>query len=439
MIIKWKKETAVLLLGDLFLFTLALWLTLFLRLMKFPDEELFRLHIYPFSWVFVAWVIIFFITGLYDRQTNNLKRKLPSIIFNSQIVNSIVAAIFFYFDLLPNVAGITPKTNLIIYLVISTVLIYLWRVYFVDLAYFGRAETALLVGEGSEVEDLSKEMSKNKNYRMNIKRVLELDENVIRDIKNKKILSVIMDPRNVLVGKINMTEAIFLDVKFIDIKDIYEDIFKKVPLSFIDDRWFLENVSNHPKVIYEIFKRVMDIVVSIFLMVPFLLILPFVAIVIWLEDRGPIFIKQERIGQGNKIINVFKLRSMTANDIGYWPSENDKRITRVGRLLRKTRLDEFPQLWNVFKGDMSLIGPRPDIIGLGQQLKDELKYYKIRNIIKPGLSGWAQINQDLPPHSLEETKERLAYDFFYIKNRSIALDIEIALKTIKTLLSIVGK
>jgi lipopolysaccharide/colanic/teichoic acid biosynthesis glycosyltransferase len=117
----------------------------------------------------------------------------------------------------------------------------------------------------------------------------------------------------------------------------------------------------------------------------------------------------------------------------------DPRITRFGRFLRKYSIDELPQLLNVVRGDISLIGPRPDLEAMGKDLAQRLPYYTVRNLIKPGLSGWAQIKQDIAPHSLEETRERLAYDLYYLKNRSFILDLTIALKTVKTLLSRTGK
>jgi len=130
---------------------------------------------------------------------------------------------------------------------------------------------------------------------------------------------------------------------------------------------------------------------------------------------------------------------MKSSDRGAWVMDNDKRITHVGSFLRKSRIDELPQLWNVLRGDISLIGPRPDIYDLGQELAHNIPYYTVRSTIKPGLSGWAQINQDVPPQSLEETKVRLAYDLYYVKNRSIVLDGQIIIKTIRTLLSRGGK
>jgi lipopolysaccharide/colanic/teichoic acid biosynthesis glycosyltransferase len=178
----------------------------------------------------------------------------------------------------------------------------------------------------------------------------------------------------------------------------------------------------------------MDICIAGVLAVLSLLVYPFVIFAIKIEDGGPIFIIQERVGQGNRPIKLWKFRSMRGSDGGVWLTKEDGRVTRVGRFLRRSRIDELPQLWNVVFGDISLIGPRPDIMDLGKKLAQELPYYTVRNLIKPGLSGWAQLKQDLPPQSVAETRIRLAYDLYYLKNRSFILDVTIALKTIKVLL-----
>ena len=162
-----------------------------------------------------------------------------------------------------------------------------------------------------------------------------------------------------------------------------------------------------------------------------------------LEGRGPIFTYQDRIGRNNRIIRILKFRTMLFNDNGDWQNKGViNKVTRVGNFLRKTRLDEFPQLWNVLRGDISLIGPRPEFPEAVKHYTDEISYYNIRHLIKPGLSGWAQIHQDKHPHhgldSLE-TADKLSYDLYYIKNRSFLLDIKIALRTLKTLLSIAGR
>jgi lipopolysaccharide/colanic/teichoic acid biosynthesis glycosyltransferase len=146
-------------------------------------------------------------------------------------------------------------------------------------------------------------------------------------------------------------------------------------------------------------------------------------------------IKQKRIGVNGKIFNIYKFRSMTRSDGGQWLPESENKVTKVGMFIRKTRIDELPQALSVILGDMSLIGPRADIIDLGERLQKEIPYYSIRTAIKPGLSGWAQVNQEKPPQSVEETKIRLSYDLYYIKYRSLSLDLLITLRTIKTLLS----
>lgn len=157
---------------------------------------------------------------------------------------------------------------------------------------------------------------------------------------------------------------------------------------------------------------------------------------------------QNRIGQFNKPVDVYKIQTMTANDAASatWTNEDAKKgnqITKVGAVLRKLSIDEIPQIWTILKGDMSLIGPRNDIQGLGNRLAEEIPYYNLRNFVKPGVTGWAQTHQhymgdNISPQSLEESRVRLSYDLYYVKNRSLLLDIEVALRTVKTVLSRFG-
>ena len=191
-----------------------------------------------------------------------------------------------------------------------------------------------------------------------------------------------------------------------------------------------------------------DISLSLVLGAFLVLLIPFIYLAMRLEGNKGFFITQERIGQFNNPIDVYKIQTMTANDSASatWTSEDAKqgnRVTRVGAILRKTSIDELPQVWNILKGEMSLIGPRNDIAGLAARLASEIPYYNIRNFVKPGVSGWAQTHQqykegNISPQSIEESRIRLAYDLYYVKNRSLMLDVEIALRTIKTLLSRFG-
>ena len=142
-----------------------------------------------------------------------------------------------------------------------------------------------------------------------------------------------------------------------------------------------------------------------------------------MDDKGSLFYFDERVGHGNKLITLIKFRSM------FEVSSGEKVISKVGKFLRKTRIDELPQLWNVLIGDLSLIGPRPEKIGLTKIYRDQVDFYNVRHVIKPGLSGWSQLRQENHPHhsaDAEATKEKLSYDLFYIKNRSLLLDLKIS-------------
>jgi len=437
--------------GDISIFVLALWLSLSLRNLSFPNQELFVAHLIPFGFLFVVWVVIFYISGLYERHVLILWSKLPSRLVNTQIVNATTAVIFFY--LIP-LFGITPKTILFIYLLISSFLIFLWRAYGYFLLNAGQSINALLIGSGEEMKELLTEVNGNPLHSIHFSSSLDLDKvddaGLVDEIVSKAyadgVSLIAIDLANKKVDPIlpRLYNLIFSGIQFIDMHKLYEDIFNRVPLSLLKYNWFLENISASSRQIYDALKRVMDVLISVPLLIVPILTYPFAFIAMKLEDGGPIFIHQDRIGKGNKIVKIVKFRSMTANDQGQYGEAgmSELKITKVGALLRKSRLDEFPQLWNVILGDISLIGPRPELPSLVKLYNTEIPYYNVRHLIKPGLSGWAQIYQETGhPHHAEavlETKEKLSYDLYYIKNRSFLLDLKIALRTIKTLVSRVG-
>jgi exopolysaccharide biosynthesis polyprenyl glycosylphosphotransferase len=394
-------------------------------------------HSIPFSILFLAWVVVFFIAGLYEKHTRILKNRLPSVIFSAQVVNSILAVLFFYF--IPYF-GITPKTNLFIYLFISFALVLIWRIYAVPFLGFRRKENAILIGSGEEMSDLKEEVNNNERYNLKFISSVDLNEidsldfqnEVLNRIYSEGVSSIVIDLKNEKVEPIlpRLYNLIFSKIKFIDQYKIYEDIFDRVPLSLVGYNWFLENISSSSRVGYDFVKRGIDVVVSCILGIFSLIVYPFVVLAIMLDDRGPIFFAQERVGQNNRIIKILKFRSMTV--------EEPKQVTRVGAFLRKTRIDELPQLWNVLRGDLSLVGPRPEIPELVKLYEKEIPYYNVRHLIKPGLSGWAQLYHEHHPHhqaDAHKTRVKLSYDLYYIKNRSLFLDFKIALKTIKLLLS----
>ena len=438
----YKREAFILFIGDLLLFALALWVALVLRFGESPSRPFLLLHVWAFVPLWAAWATVFFIAGLYGKHTLVFKSKLFSLLLYAQLANSILAVCFFYFV---RYFVIAPKTILFLYLAISFGLLVGWRLYGVPLLGFRKRQKAVLVGSGDEVQELWEEINGNPRYAIHfIARLDPFDANVevlVRDIQRRierdGISIVVADLRNEKLGVFfsRFYQWIFSGVRFLDMHSFYEDIFDRVPLSLLRDRWFVENISPSVHRAYDFLKRTMDIGIALIVGAVSFALYPFVWCMIKADDGGPAFIVQERIGKGGKIIRVPKFRTMRVNDGGEWLSPGDRRVTRVGYFLRKLRIDELPQLWSVIRGDLSLIGPRPDIRDLGKTLQAEIPHYAIRNIIQPGLSGWAQIKQDLPPQSVEATKVRLSYDLYYIKNRSFALDLEIAAKTIRTLLS----
>jgi lipopolysaccharide/colanic/teichoic acid biosynthesis glycosyltransferase len=435
-----RHNFPLLLIGDVVVLAGSLWISLALRYLEVPSRQILELHASPFAILIGCWLLVLFIAGLYERQILVLRNRLLATILNAQIANSLLAVAFFYF--VPYF-GVTPKTNLFIYLATSSVLLALWRLYGASAIAHPMRVSAVIIGDGPDAEQLEAELSKNKGHGISpVCRIsvasLGTTEGVARlDQGVGLVIADLSDPA-IRPHLPTLYEKLFTGTSFATLLEAYESVFKRVPLSLLSHDWFIENVSAAPKVVYDAIKRFVDVVAALAIGIPSLVFYPFAIIAIKIEDGGAAFITQERVGRGNRPIYIYKFRSMNVNDAGKWVQKGDSRHTTVGKFLRKSRIDELPQLWNVLRGDLSLIGPRPDVIGLWKTLSNEIPYYATRSIVKPGLSGWAQISQDLPPQTLEETKVRLSYDLYYVKHRSLLLDIKIGLRTIKTLLSRTG-
>ncbi len=440
-----KKEAIILFCGDLLFFAFSLWVALYIRFLEIPTWDRFVLHLAPFSILFVVWIAVYFIAGLYEKHTILLKSRLPSVIFNAQVVNSAIAIVFFY---LTSYFGIAPKTILFIYLLISFICILGWRLYGIGFLGARRKQSALLIGSGGEMKELLEEVNHNDRYGINFVSSIDvrdisainIQEDIITPIYANDIKIVAVDFSHEQISPLlpHLYNLIFSKVRFIDSHRIYEDIFDRIPLSLVTYSWFLENISVSPKFTYDFLKRVMDTVVSFFCGIISLVFYPFVYVAIKLDDGGDIFIRQSRVGQNNIPVNIIKFRTMSVNDGGEGEGNRAMKITRIGKWLRASRVDELPQLWNVFIGDLSLIGPRPELPNLVKLYEKEISFYNVRHLIKPGLSGWAQLYQKTPPKfatDYDQTKTKLSYDLYYIKNRSFWLDIKIGLKTIRELIS----
>jgi exopolysaccharide biosynthesis polyprenyl glycosylphosphotransferase len=225
---------------------------------------------------------------------------------------------------------------------------------------------------------------------------------------------------------------------------LFEQLTGMVPIEHIGDNWnvALPLDSAEARGFYPIAKRAFDLVGALVGLALYLPMLPFIAFAIKLDSPGPVFLRQERVGKGSRVFNLLKLRTMVANaepdGHALRAQKGDPRITRVGRLLRKARLDEMPQLFNILKGEMSAVGPRPERPEHLAELDREIPFHRLRNAVKPGMAGWAVVNYDYID-SLEDAKIRLQYDLYYIKHQSLWLDLLILLRTMGHMLALKGR
>ncbi len=433
--------------GDSIILVLSLFLSLFLRAQALPQAQFFAAHLEPFLLVLLSSLCVFFVVGLYDIHSIMHKRTLFNKIVYAQIANGVFALLFFYFI---TIWGITPKTILVLYIVISTLLLALWRA-LVFPVFVGNLpkEEAVLIAGSKEGNELAEALSKDSPYPLLVvKTFLANDSTTPEELsdfyKNEKLnklvkKTLIIDMRNKTVVSLakEVYEHVAAGGEVKSFTDVYEQVFDKIPESTLRADNIIPYLYGQNKG-YDTIKRIIDICIALPLFIVSLPFYIFVWIGIKIQDGGELFFTHDRMGRGGKRIVLYKFRSMTFGDTSAtWVKTdgNTNRVTLFGAFIRKSRIDELPQLWNVLRGDMSLVGPRPDIWSLGVRSAEEIPFYKARLVVTPGLSGWAQTHMHTPPQNMEETKVRLLYDLYYVKNTSVSLDILIALKTIKTLLS----
>jgi len=222
------------------------------------------------------------------------------------------------------------------------------------------------------------------------------------------------------------------------VEDFYERVTGKIPVENLRPSWLVFNSGFYISKYVFLLKRILSIFLSVVLLILTSPILLLTMLAIKLDSKGPVFYKQKRVGRNGRVFKLVKFRSMRQDaekETGpVWSTqENDNRVTRVGRFLRRARIDELPQIFNVLRGDMDMVGPRPERPFFVERLSTEIPYYPLRHIVKPGITGWAQVNYGYAS-KLEHTVEKLQYDLFYIKNISLALDLLVIFETIKTVL-----
>jgi hypothetical protein len=340
------RELLLLILGDIFFFIIALWLTLFVRYLSFPSIELFANHLGPFLTISTVWLFIFYVAGLYDKQTIFFKSLMFSRILNTQVVNGIIAALLFF--VIP--FGIAPKTNLVIYLFISVAIFTWWRMYLYRYISPKNMHRAIILADGPEVIELVDEVNNNDRYNYSFIRIIDkktatetvdFETKLFQLIEKEKIEIIVVNTHDQYIAKVlpKLFDLAFLrfELTFLDFYKVYEDTFDRVPLSSLSYEWFITHVSQSKSLVYDAVKRVIDIIGSLFLGLILLMLLPFIYLAMRLEGKGDLFIVQERVGQFNKTVTVYKIRTMTENRSASatWTNEDAKEgnvVTRVGAI-----------------------------------------------------------------------------------------------------------
>ena len=446
----------ILLLGDVFLMYFSLLLVLAIRYKDFsflPGSQT-KIFLFHFSLIYLFWFLILFIFDFYNI---SFLKKISDVFRNSIIFLFLAGAIgTIYFYLQPQLA-IAPKRILFLDVLFCTILFFIWRIVFIQIfKFFEIKEKIIIIGTPSNFSELLNDSLKMGDYQIvafynpsSFNKSLSFSKlakyGVISEIS--KLKEMIEKEE---VNTISFTSDFYKDEKtakeiflnlppklnFINFTDFYENLTKKVPLEAVNELWLLENVSRVERKIDEILKRIFDIIFSLPGIIITIFLFPFVALAIKIDSPGPVFYTQKRVGKDRKIFTLYKFRTMKVSenqDKEPWREKDPSQITRVGKFLRKFYLDEIPQFFHILKGDISFVGPRPEWIELAKIFEKEIPFYSLRYSVKPGFTGWAQLN--FPPStSIEEAKEKFQYDLYYIKNRSFFLDLEIILKTIRLIL-----
>ena len=426
--------------GDAVVLYASLFLALLIRYGAAFYDQFLTSHVGPFSIIFVLWLILFYIAGLYDlrRLRNNL--NFIKTLFLALALNAILAALLFY--LIP-AFGIAPKINLLLFVIVFAIIEIIWRRAANRWMSFGDAPNkVLMVGNGPVSLELKTAIKENPQLGYEIKAELSDEQayaapETIRALAEKHDVNLIVVPHQLKRDARLVTVLYELfggGILVTDLVALYELIMRRVPLAQLEEAWFLENIAAEVR-FYDQLKRAWEFCAALLLGIALSPVELLIAIIVKLTSRGPVIYRQIRVGEKDREFMLYKFRTMRidAEKSGaVWAGTRDPRATPFGQLLRLSHLDELPQLWNIVKGDLSFVGPRPERPEFVEKLNKQIPYYEVRLLIKPGVTGWAQINHHKDA-TTEDVMQKLQYDIYYLKNRSVVLDWAIILRTLKSL------
>lgn len=453
--ISWRKTGTLLLITDILILALLYELVHYVRLNSWVN-----LYSIPFLEVLASVMLTLYVMDAYRVETPATVSRLPVTAAFASLLSIIVSASLVYFHGPLHFESIFGRGVMPIALVLFAVWA-AWSRYFLSKWMEKIKERAIWLYIGT---------AEKLNYLLNDFEISPSELIVfLDDLDNKGVLpegyqesiygdtSVLSNyKQNAITGVIVATDKIFNEKEVArlmsfrasgaslhELTFFYEQYQFKVPVLHLKHGWFMQGGGFNllQNAIGLKLKRVIDLLISISLIILLSPIFIFTGVMIVVDSRGPVFYSQTRKGLNDTNFRVHKFRSMVTEaeqDGAQWAEDNDPRVTRVGKFIRKSRIDELPQLWNVLKGEMSFIGPRPERPEFITKLEKEIPYYDLRHLVMPGITGWAQV---MYPYgaSIEDAREKLQYDLFYIKNFSLLLDFVILMKTIRIVLRREGR
>jgi len=443
------EKTSALIAGDLIAMVLAYVLSVYLGYRKALSWEL----LWRFEWSFLMMImsafLVFIVLDVY------VFHKMPKGLMNNMIltglglgISAAVTIVAFFFLLEP-----VARAVYLLFYPLAWLLIGAFRYANERISRSQILWNVMLVGEAGQCAEVERLITGRSYLRSRVVGYLSTDssfedssscpcigtsESLMVVARDKGVNQIIVAASSVSPELMNgLLSAMKARIIVSDHRQIIETITGKVSIDHVNDTWFIDELANVERRYYWIFKRSVDIVLAILGLCVAAPLIALSALLVKLDSRGPILYSQKRIGRRGVPFRLWKLRTMV-NDADrngvHWTLDNDARITRVGRSLRKLHFDELPQLWNILKGEMTLIGPRPEAESLVEMYSKEIPYYQERHMVTPGVTGWAQINFNYG-NSVEDAREKLRYDFYYIKNRNLLLDLFILLRTIRTVVT----
>lgn len=398
-------------------------------------------HAFPLALLSLIWIGVFFIFNFYDLQSSK-----PNLLFlrNYFIAALICLGIGFIFFYINGTTNITPKTNLLIFEGISFALILGWRRLFYVVTSRRIHTTIAIVCNDERHKALLDEINNNPHLGYYCAATfVSLQEFV----NSKMAVDVLVVHKTALDESELLEELLASPLHVMDLAEAYEAILYKIPVHFINSHWIIHSINKKSALVYAALSRIISIVFAIVVIIATLPITIVTALLVWYTDRGPVFIRQVRTGLHGKPFKLYKFRSMIVlgpdgqaeSGKAVWSTgDSDPRITPVGKVIRKLHIDEIPQMINLLRGDLTLVGPRPERPEFVADLEKQIPYYFMRHTIKPGFTGWAQIKFRYA-RTLLDSEEKFEYDLFYIKNRNLFLDIGIVLKTAQIIFTHAGK